>query len=89
MEKDLEKLAGINLHEPVLEIKHSELERADADSDHKSKCPKCKSGVLLMFRHPETFLLRDFDNCILCGQHFRYTDIPDNKIHSLFNGCQI
>lgn len=89
MEKYLEKLVGININEPPLEVKHSELERADEDSEHKSKCPKCKAGVLLMRRHHETFLLRNFDNCILCGQRFIYTDIEDNKIHSLFNGCQI
>lgn len=89
MEKELEKLSAINFKEPVIEVKHSELERVSEDSDHKSKCPKCKMGVLLMYRHHETFLLRNFDNCILCGQNFIYTDIEDNKIHSLFNGCQI
>jgi hypothetical protein len=79
----MEELLGINLNKPVLKIKHSELKRIENDSPHKSYCPACKEGFLLMRRHPKSMMLSNIDNCLLCGQVIEYIDIPDNKIHYL------
>ena len=80
MEKTrIDKLVGINVKKPVLQVKHSELTRAQDDSEYKSICPACNEGWLLVHRDMETMKLRSHDNCILCGQHVEYTDIPDNK----------
>lgn len=80
MNKNIEKLVGINMGKPIIKVKHSELTRAEADSPHKSNCPACKESVLLMIRDRKTFKLRNHDMCILCGQQFEYTDIPDNQL---------
>lgn len=83
MDNNISHLVGINLMNPIMKVKHSDLERADNDSPHKSKCTACHHGVLLMERHIDTFKLKNTDRCILCGQSFEYTDIPDNTISHL------
>jgi len=70
----INNLAGKNIESPIIYLKHSDLERV-SDSLFKSSCPICKRGVLLVHRHPKTFLLEEFDHCVLCGQRFIYTDI--------------
>lgn len=70
-----------NIEEAIIEVEHAKLERYSEDSLFKSKCPVCDDGVLLLRRHPETFILVEYDACILCGQHVCYTDIDElNKM---------
>jgi len=71
---DLNKLMGININKPSLNVKHAKLERY-SDSAYKSLCPVCKEGILFMRRHPETGQLLEGDNCGLCGQAFVYADV--------------
>lgn len=79
----MKEKVGINLNNPPLEIKHADLTRLSEDSIYKSVCPKCSEGSLLLRRDSLTWFLRNYDNCILCGQHVIYTDIPDNKVFSI------
>lgn len=65
------------LKNKVLVIKHAELERASDSSLFRSKCPVCKEGLLLVQRDQVTLKLVEYDNCILCGQLFRYEDIEE------------
>ncbi len=81
-----ETLAGINIFAAPVIVKHAALQRAEPDSPHKSICPACKVGLLLMRRNKTTFLLENKDNCILCGQMVEYSDIPNNEWMSLHNG---
>ncbi|MCK9567401.1 hypothetical protein M0R72_00460 [Candidatus Pacearchaeota archaeon] len=53
-------------------IKHSDLKRW-SESDYKSECPDCDLGILLVRRNADYKLSR-FDNCIVCGKAFLYTD---------------
>lgn len=69
--KDLE---FTNLGSPTIEIPHMELERY-GDSRYKSICPACKVGLLLVYRDQKTFILQEYDRCVLCGQRVKYTDI--------------
>lgn len=62
--------------EPV-NINHAALERI-GDSVHKSQCPECESGVLLMRRDPDTMKLKKEDNCICCGRRFIYQDLEES-----------
>jgi len=64
-----------NLDEPIIEVKHSDLERF-GNGIYRSECPKC-SGALLMERDSKTFVLQEYDRCVLCGQRFRYSDINE------------
>jgi hypothetical protein len=64
-----------NLNEPTIVVRHSELKRF-GDSIYKSECPKC-GGVMLMGRDSKTFVLQEFDRCVLCGQSYCYVDIND------------
>ena len=84
MNETHETLAGINISAEPLIVKHASLTRVD-NSSHKSSCPVCKLGLLLMRRNKETFLLENKDNCVLCGQMFEYSDIPNNELMSLQN----
>jgi DNA-directed RNA polymerase subunit RPC12/RpoP len=79
----MEELVGINIQSPIMQIKHADIKRAEDDSQYKSVCPQCNEGVLMMLRNPETFKLRNIDNCFLCGQRFEYTDILDNEYTTL------
>lgn len=66
----------VNIDKPSLHVNHAELERADPDnSTHKSICPVCKSGWLLMQREKQTFQLLPTDRCNNCGQAYIYDDI--------------
>lgn len=63
-----------------IKLKHSSLRRI-GDSLFKSECPKCKKGILPVTRDPNTLKVIAEDYCLLCGQHFIYTDferIADN-----------
>ena len=64
-----------NIDEPTIEVKHADLERF-GNSLYKSVCPKC-GGLLLVGRDRCTFVLEEFDRCLLCGQTYRYTDINE------------
>jgi len=66
-----------NIREPVMEVRHSELERMSEDSAFGSKCPVCENGFLLVYREPGSFELAEFDRCISCGQIVKYLDIED------------
>lgn len=83
MDKKLHELVGTNIGKPRLKVKHADLKRLENDSMHKSICPECNEGFLLMIRDPETYTLRNYDACILCGQQFEYTDIPDKQLSFL------
>lgn len=68
-----------NIDKPTVVVKHSELTRFN-DSEYKSICPCCKEGILFVARsQEEPWCLLNNDICGLCGQHFQYSDIPDNK----------
>ncbi len=66
-----------NIYMEPIEIKHADLERVNGNSMFRSVCPVCKEGTLLVGRDQKTFKLIAEDNCILCGQHFVYTDIDE------------
>ena len=70
------KPPGYNLEMPVIEVKHSELERADS-SPYRSMCPSCGMGRLLIYRDNDTGILLAEDCCIYCGQRFYYLDIDN------------
>lgn len=76
-------LVGVNYDRPIIEVKHADLKRLDSDSPHKSICPVCEEGALLMDRHPSTMFLSNKDRCVFCAQLFMYTDIPNNEIRFL------
>lgn len=75
-----------NINKPTIKIQYLNLKRWDKEnSNHKSICPVCADGLLLMRRDPNcwngsTFLISNKDNCISCGQSFIYTDIPDGEL---------
>jgi len=68
---------AINIDKEPIEVKHSELERADDNSSFRSDCPVCKDGVLLVQRDQSNFKLLAEDHCVLCGQKFIYSDIEE------------
>ena len=75
-----------NLDKPIIEVKHADLERF-GESLYRSECPKCGKGLLLVGRDNKTFILQEYDLCILCGQKFRYLDIEDlRKMEGRLNG---
>lgn len=63
----------MNLYQPVLSVRHADLERASDESDFRSVCPVC-GGILLVRRDQRTFALIRHDNCTRCGQRVYYTD---------------
>jgi uncharacterized protein with PIN domain len=65
---------GANVHEPALRVSWASLERASEESAFRSRCPKCVGGLLMVYRHPDTFGLTRHDRCIRCGQLVHYTD---------------
>lgn len=71
------ELVGINKNAPVITVLHSNLTRANEESDYKRDCPVCKRGVLLVSRDQKTFELLATDRCILCGQQVIYSDIEE------------
>ena len=64
-----------NFREPVLAVRHADLVPATPGAPYCRKCLKCGKGVLLVQRHPATFAIRAEDNCILCGQRYKYLDL--------------
>lgn len=73
-----------NIMEPPITVKHSDLQRVSLESNYRSLCPKCKFGYLLVMRSKvDPHYLLSTDACNFCGQHFIYSDIPDNKIFLL------
>lgn len=65
-----------NAEKPPIHVKHSQLERVSEHSIFKSRCPKCKQGVLLIYRD-EQMRLMTHDRCLLCAQAFIYDDIEE------------
>ena len=66
---------GQNLKNPIISVKHSDLERIAEDEVFKSFCPVCDQGVVLVARDMENGgCLSRYEHCTLCGQHFFYTD---------------
>ena len=76
MTENLDDIVGINFKKPVIKVKHKELKRFDPEGSlYKSVCPTCHRGVLMVGRNMDNFKLEKNDYCILCGQHFYYTDL--------------
>lgn len=65
----------VNIDAPVLEVQHADLPRWSEESVYRTICPVCNEGLLLVSREDKTFVLSEFDRCILCGQQVRYLDI--------------
>jgi len=63
-----------NFNKPPIKVCQATLKKVNKESFYKSLCPVCEEGMLLMERHPETGKLLNKDYCVLCGQHFEYTD---------------
>ena len=76
MTDKISDLAGINIYNKPVAVKHAELERIDP-SMFRSVCPVCNEGCLLVKRHSQTFKIQADDHCILCGQQYIYEDIDD------------
>jgi len=74
-----EMLAGVNIHAPVIELRHEDLKRVDEDKPWRSLCPACKVGILAVRRDQNNnYRIMKDDWCLLCGQHVRYlTEVPD------------
>jgi C4-type Zn-finger protein len=66
-----------NYDKPEKIIKHADLKRSSKNSRYSSDCPVCGDGILMVNRHHTTFVLMEQDICVLCGQHFRYSDIAE------------
>ena len=77
----------INIDAAPIRIAHAELVRASDESLFRSKCMKCKDGVMLVYREEGVFSgrLRAEDNCIGCGQRYIYTDI--DRLRRLDGKC--
>lgn len=75
----------LNSGRPPLRISHAELPRLTRDSAYRSKCPECKTGILLMLRDRTTFKLCRNDMCRCCGQAYIYTDrtVNGETLHSV------
>lgn len=76
--EDLSHLTGVNLKNPILEVNHKDLPKI-ADKLYARPCPICKKGILFVGRNNETFILEEYDNCVLCGQRVRYLDIQEMR----------
>ena len=74
--QDEEILYGKNLYNPIVEIYHAHLIRANDDSVFRSRCPFCTTGTLLVMRCSDG-ILSDIDRCISCGQMVKYKDMEE------------
>ncbi len=75
---------GENRSAPIINVKHSSLERSD-NSAYRSVCPVCQEGTLLVARDINTGALLPEDRCVLCGQGFIYIDfLPPEEKNILF-----
>ena len=73
------ELLGINIGEPIKDIYYKDLEKIEGWGERfRRVCPECKHGYLFVKRE-SNFVLEKIDNCILCGQHFRYLDIEEMR----------
>lgn len=75
----MKDLAGINIRKVTKKVRHVDLPLIEgSDSMFRRKCPTCEEGILCVRRDPhDGFRLSAFDNCLLCGQTYFYTDIDD------------
>lgn len=71
---------GYNLNRPVMYVLHRQMKRATGDSLYRTECARCPTGVLLVMRDRETLELAADDNCIVCGQRYRYLDIEELRM---------
>lgn len=68
-------LAGINKDKESLYVKFFDLPEVEEHvRSHKSYCPSCKEGMLLMHRGTDGQLIAQ-DMCALCAQRVVYVDI--------------
>ena len=65
---------------PPIEVRHKNLKRISEDSEFKSECPFCKTGLLLVSRNMNDFSLETEDGCTFCGKRVKYIDIIPNSI---------
>jgi len=73
---DLNKFAGVNINEPVINVFHQHLKIWDEESLYKRICPKC-GGILPVLRSSDTLEIIPEDYCFLCGQHYYYLDYKE------------
>lgn len=64
-----------NFGEPVLEVMHANLAPASSESGYRRKCIKCEGGILLVQCASDSLAIVAEDNCILCGQRYKYLDL--------------
>lgn len=75
-----DKLAGINIANPVIEIEHADLRKIPGgESTFRRFCPVCIHGILMVKRNIITLALEAEDNCLLCGQRVKYKDVEQLK----------
>lgn len=76
MNQAAESLGGINKDKDTLSVSfYEDLIAVDPmDMSHKSYCPECKMGMLLMERDTKG-QLKASDRCTLCMQQVQYIDI--------------
>jgi len=67
-------LLGINIRNPIINVKHQELNRT-GENLYESVCPVCKAGILLIKQNRSSLRFSRHDSCILCGQRVYYTDL--------------
>ncbi len=65
---------GANIKKLPLLVSHTDLERFSTESDYRSRCPECNTGLLLVNRDQMTLSLINVDRCTFCGQLMIYTD---------------
>lgn len=55
-------------------VSHADLKRFSDESPYRSYCPVCETGVLLVNRDQQTFVLINVDRCTYCAQTIIYSD---------------
>lgn len=70
----MEVESGCNLHTPIIQVLHSQLIPLENPKKYARQCPVCLEGILGVTRDSETYVIKDFDNCLFCEQHFQYLD---------------
>jgi len=72
---------------PAMEVEHYRLDPADRLSNKwASACPVCGDGMLMVRRDPQSRVLQDIDNCLLCGQVVIYADIAQMRANDAVTG---
>ena len=59
--------------EPIT-VSHADLRRFSEESEYRSYCPVCETGVLMVNRNQKTFALINVDRCTFCAQTVIYSD---------------